>query len=434
MGEPRYTENDNNRRVERMKYVLIIGDGMADAPLVHLDGKTPLEALELDAFNRAAGCEFGRVRTVPPGMAPGSDTAILSIFGNDPASCYTGRSVLEAAGMGVPVPRECVSLRINLCSVEEADSKRIIRSHNGGGIHGKEAETLMRDLMRTDSPFAKKMKEAKLDIHATDTFRHIGVMDAGSVDLSTVRLTEPHNILDREIEAYLPQCPADSGKAKTMTDALRELMSISYDMLKAHPVNLARIGQGKLPANIVWPWGAATAMHLENFNQKYGMRGTVVSAVPLVWGIASLMGLKTPHVVGANGDLNTNYAGKVEEALKALEGGDDFAAVHIEAPDEMAHAGEMIHKMMAIQNVNDLVMRPILEALKTRGEDFRVLIMCDHPTLLTTRTHDAAPVPYAIYDSRNPAANPRKFCETEAMCCPLMEDGTKLLERLFIHA
>ncbi|MBN1777351.1 MAG: 2,3-bisphosphoglycerate-independent phosphoglycerate mutase [Clostridiales bacterium] len=415
-----------------MKYVLVIGDGMADAKLTQLDGKTPLEALKLDAFDRAAGCELGRVRTVPAGMAPGSDTAILSIFGNDPRTCYTGRSALEAAGMGIPVPSGSVSLRINLCSVEEKDRKFFILSHNGGGIHGRAAETLMRDLTALPSPFAFKMKEYKLGVHPTDTFRHVGVMEAGDFDLASLRLTEPHNILGREIGEYLPQCAADDTAARRMCKGLNELMEISYDVLKDHPINLARTEQGQLPANMIWPWGAATAMQLSNFTEKYHKTGTVVSAVPLVWGIASLAGLKTPRVKGANGELNTNYRGKVDAALNALDDGDDFAAVHIEAPDEMAHAGEMIRKMMAIQNVNDLAMRPILEELSKRGGDHRVLIMCDHPTLLTTRTHDASPVPYAIFDSRI-SAPPRKYSEAGAMDMPLLEDGSKLLERLFTH-
>ena len=181
---------------------------------------------------------------------------------------------------------------------------------------------------------------------------------------------------------------------------------------------------------MIWPWGAATAMELTSFEAKYRKRGSVVSAVPLVWGIATLGGLKTPRVKGANGELNTNYQGKVDAALQALDAGDDFAAVHIEAPDEMAHAGELNKKMTAIQNVNDLVMRPIVDALAARGGDYRVLIMPDHPTLLTTRTHDASPVPYAIFDSRKPAPS-RKYSEAGAMSYPLLEDGSRLLERLF---
>ena len=413
-----------------MKYVLVIGDGMADAKLAQLDNQTPLEALNLDAFDRAAGCEYGRVRTVPQGLAPGSDTAILSIFGNDPRTCYTGRSALEAAGMGIEVPLGGVSLRLNLCAIEETDGRRVILSHNGGGIHGQEAEALMRALTDAASPFAQKMREYRLDVYPTDTFRHIGILRAGDVNLAALRLTEPHNVLEQEIGAHLPHCTVEDAGAQAMADALKDLMEASYEVLKDHPVNRARIAQGQLPANMVWPWGAATAMRLESFTKKYKKTGSVVSAVPLVWGIASLGGLKTPRVEGANGDLDTNYQGKVDAALHALDLGDDFAAVHIEAPDEMAHAGELIKKMRAIQNVNDLVMRPLLQGLSQRGGDYRVLLMCDHPTLLTTRTHDGAPVPYAIFDSRKQAP-PRKYCEAEALRYPLLEDGSKLLERLF---
>ncbi|HPJ01419.1 MAG TPA: 2,3-bisphosphoglycerate-independent phosphoglycerate mutase [Candidatus Limiplasma sp.] len=413
-----------------MKYVLVIGDGMADAPVAQLDGKTPMEALTLDAFDRVAGGDYGRVRTVPEGLVPGSDTAILSIFGNDPRTCYTGRSVLEAAGMGITVPQGSVSLRVNLCAVEERYGRLVILSHNGGGIHGKDAETLMRDLTAAPSPFASRMSEIKLDIHITDTFRHIGVMQAGAVDLASVRLTEPHGILDHAIEGHYPACTGDHPAALAMCAGIADLMRLSYEALKDHPINVARREKGLLPANMVWPWGAATAMQLDSFTEKYHKTGSVISAVPLVWGIASLAGLKTPRVKGANGELDTNYQGKVDAVLHALDSGDDFAAVHIEAPDEMAHAGEMIKKMRAIQNVNDLVTRPLLEALDARGEDYRLLLMCDHPTLLTTRGHDGTPVPFAIYDSRRPGS-PRKYSESAAKTMPLLDDGSKLLERLF---
>ncbi len=414
-----------------MKYALVIGDGMADAPLSQLEGKTPLEALTLDAFDRAAGCEYGRVRTVPAGLAPGSDTAILSIFGNDPRAAYTGRSALEAAGMGISVPEGGVSFRLNLCAVRETGGERIMLSHNGGGVHGEEAEALMRALLEPGSPFAAAMQACRLSVYPTDTFRHIGVMEAPGVNLSALKLTEPHNILERKVLGYLPHTLARDPGADAMADALRELMEISFALLDRHPVNEARRQRGLLPANLLWPWGAATAMRLHNFTEKYGKTGSVVSAVPLVWGIAALGGLKTPRVQGANGDLDTNYQGKVDAALAALDGGDDFAAVHIEAPDEMAHAGDLGKKMQAIQNVNDRVLRPLLNGLAERGGEYRVLLMCDHPTLLTTRTHDAAPVPYAIYDSRKQAP-PRKYSETQALHYPLIEDGFTLLERLFL--
>lgn len=424
-----------------MKYVLVIGDGMADAPLGQLAGKTPLEALALNAFDRAAGCYRGRVLTVPHGMPPGSDTAILSIFGYAPQTYYTGRSVLEAAGMGVKLPKGGVSFRVNLCAVTPDDEgKLVIHSHNGGNIHGEEAVTLMNDLL-SDGEFAELMADAGLDVTVTDTFRHIGVMTTEAKDLDAVRLTEPHNVLEQVIEPHLPhmtRATEDKAAEKLCRD-IRALMLRSYEALKAHPINQRRVAAGKLPANMIWPWGAATAVELPSFKEKYGHDGVVISAVPLVWGIAGLAGLETPKVEGANGDLDTNYEGKAACALDALANGADFAAVHVEAPDEMSHAGDLAKKLEAIQNVEYRVVGPIIDRLTRRGEDFRLLVLSDHPTLLSTRTHDGHPVPYAIYDSRVvkralDAGKPAplyKFCEREMECEPVLMDGTDLIRLLF---
>ena len=425
-----------------MKYVLVIGDGMADTGLAELDGKTPLESLHLDAFDRVAGCACGRVRTVPIGLPAGSDTAILSIFGNDPRVCYTGRSVLEAAGMGVSLPDGGVSFRVNLCAVSpDATGALVIHSHNGGNIHGDEAITLMNDLLAAPA-FAAKMCKTGMTIHVTDTFRHIGVVVTDARELSLCKFTEPHNVLEQTIEQHLPRltAPCDDAPTRQLCENIKALMLMSYDVLKEHPINQRRVASGQLPANMIWPWGAATAMRLENFERKYGKRGSVISAVPLVWGIAALGGLKTPRVAGANGDLDTNYEGKANRALQALlDEGDDFAAVHVEAPDEMAHAGSLPKKLQAIQNINDRVVGPMLDALTTSGEDFRLLLLSDHPTLLTTRTHDGSPVPYAIYDSRVVAqavrdgkpAPSRKFSEAAFASEPLLEDGARLMDVLF---
>ena len=427
-----------------MKYVLVIGDGMADTGLKELDGRTPLEALDLPAFDRVAGCFCGHALTVPEGLAPGSDTAILSIFGNDPRVCYTGRSVLEAAGMGIALPENGISFRVNLCAVEDTPGGLVIHSHNGGNVHGAQAVTLMNDLI-TAPAFAAKLKDAGLTIHVTDTFRHIGVMVSKAKDLQAVKLTEPHNVLEQPVEPHLPKMAADTADeaARKLCADIRELMLLSYDTLKDHPVNRERAARGELPANMIWPWGAATAMKLDSFERKYGKRGTVVSAVPLVWGIAALGGLKTPRVEGANGDLDTNYEGMVERALQALlQEGDDFAAVHVEAPDEMAHAGSLERKMEAIRRVDARVVAPLLDRLTQSGEDFRLLLLSDHPTLLTTRTHDGSPVPYAVYDSRTvtaalAAGRPapvRKFDEKECAKGPYLAPGTRLMNVLFEQA
>lgn len=425
-----------------MKYVLVIGDGMADTKLPQLADKTPLEALALNAFDRVAGCFAARALTVPHGMPAGSDTAILSIFGYAPQRYYTGRSVLEAAGMGIPVPEGSISLRINLCAVLPGeDGEAIIHSHNGGGIHGKDVRTLMEALLANET-FAALAKSAGLSIIVTDTFRHIGVVRSSSQALNAMRLTEPHNVLMQPIAEYLPRMePAANDPAtQKLCEDIRALMLCSYQLLKEHPVNEKRIREGKLPANMIWPWGEATAMALPSFESLFEHRGSVVSAVPLVWGIASLAGLKTPRVTGANGELNTNYEGKADAAIQALLlGGDDFAAVHVEAPDEMAHAGDLAGKLEAIQNVEYRVVGRILEKLTQSGEDFRLLLISDHPTLLTTRMHDGSPVPFAIYDSRTvkaalAAGKPvptRKFSEEELACEPVLMDGTELMKLLF---
>lgn len=424
-----------------MKYVLVIGDGMADTKLPQLANHTPMEVLALNAFDRCAGCFAGRVLTVPHGMPAGSDTAILSIFGYAPQTYYTGRSVLEAAGMGVSLPEGAISFRVNLCAVTpDEEGRLVIHSHNGGNIHGIEATTLMNDLI-AHPDFAALLKESGLSITVTDTFRHVGLLESKATDLSAVRFTEPHNVLEQVIEPHLPHLEraTDDAAAVKMGEDIRRLMLLSYEILKDHPVNQQRVAENKLPATMIWPWGAATAVKLPSFREKYGHHGSVISAVPLVWGIASLAGLKTPKVEGANGDLDTNYEGKVACALEALENGDDFVAVHVEAPDEMAHAGDLGRKLEAIQNVEYRVVMPLLNQLMGKGEDFRLLLLPDHPTLLTTRTHDGSPVPYAIFDSRvvrkaiqaGKMPPTRKFCEEEMTCEPVLMDGTDLMKVLF---
>ena len=424
-----------------MKYILVIGDGMADTKLPHLANHTPMEVLALNSFDRVAGCFLGRALTVPRGLPAGSDTAILSIFGYAPQTYYTGRSVLEAAGMEVVLPEGAISFRVNLCAVTEVDNGvPVIRSHNGGSIHGEEATTLMNDLI-ANPKFAALMEQAGLSITVTDNFRHIGVMISEARELDAVKLTEPHNVLAQPILKHLPHMVRETqdAAARKMCRDIHAMMLTSYEILKDHPVNQKRIAAGQLPANMIWPWGAATAMHLPDFKETFGHHGSVISAVPLVWGIANLAGLKAPKVEGATGDLNTNYEGKVAAALDALASGDDFVAVHVEAPDEMAHAGDLAAKLEAIQNVEYRVVMPLLNQMMGRGEDFRLMLISDHPTFLTTRTHSGLPVPYAIFDSRtvrkalDEGKKPpvRKFSEEESAFESVLMDGTELMKRLF---
>jgi len=401
-----------------MKYILLIGDGMSDDPIAALGGRTPLEYLDLPHMGVLAGSEVGQCQTVPEGVAPGSDTAILNIFGNDPRVCYTGRSVLEAAGVGVFLKDGEVSLRANLCAVEEIGGELVIHSHNGGGVEGDEAENLMKDLI-ADPRFAAVAEQAGLTIHVSRTFRHIAVLSNVPAE-AVIRTTEPHNVLEQPVAQHYP--------TGDMSQEITRLMQVSYEVLKEHPINAARIARGKLPANMIWPWGAGRAMSLPDFREKYGHHGTVVSAVPLVWGIAGLMGLKVAQVEGATGELDTNYAGKVQAALDALKNGDDFAAIHVEAPDEMTHAGDLEKKLEAIRRLDQLVVKPLLEQLPALG-DFRLLMLSDHKTLMSTRTHDGQPVPFALYDSRHPGT-PARLDEATAAKGVWVAEGRDIMARL----
>lgn len=399
-----------------MKYLLIIGDGMADTKLDALNQKTPLESLSLPAFNVLAGGEMGVVRTVPEGLPAGSDTAILNIFGYDPRLYYTGRSVLEAAGVGVFLQEGEASFRLNLCAVKEG----VILSHNGGGVEGDEAQGLMEALLK-DARFQAAASKLGLRVKVSRTFRHIGVINAQGD--AAFELTEPHNILMQEIAGFMPR--------GALCKELSEVMRVSFEVLDAHEINAARRARGDLPANMVWPWGAARAAKLPKFEDKYHHAGVVVSAVPLVWGIAGLGGLRAPKVAGATGDLDTNYEGKVDAALSALKEGADFAAIHVEAPDEMAHAGDLERKLEAIRRLDTRVVARVLEKLPDVDKDFRILLLSDHPTFLTTRTHDGSPVPYAIYDSRTHGA-PCKFSENAARGTGVsLANGDMLMPRLF---
>lgn len=424
-----------------MKYVIVIGDGMADTHLPQLANKTPMEALALNSFDRCAGCYCGRVLTVPRGLPAGSDTAILSIFGYPPKTHYTGRSALEAAGLNVELPQGSVGFCASLCSVlPDENGELVLHSYNGGGICGDEAITLMNDLI-ADARFAALMQEAGLSITVTDTFRHLGVMKTEAIDLAAVKLIEPHHALLKAVAPHLPQLERDTGDAaaRKMGEDVKKLMLLSCDILRDHPVNQKRVAEGRLPANMLWLWGAATAVELPSFREKYGHSGTVVSASPLVWGIARLAGLKAAHVEGANGDIDTNYEGKVQCALDALAAGDDFAVVHVQAPDEMAHDNDLGRKLEAIQNVEYRVVMPLINQLMGRGEDFRLLLLSDHATFLNTRMHSGHPVPWAIFDSRvvrkaiQDGKKPpvRKFCEDNMLFEPVLMEGADLIKVLF---
>ena len=400
-----------------MKYVVVIGDGMADFPLESLGGRTPLEYLPLKSFETIGGGRLGRLRSCPAQLSPGSDVAFLTLLGNDAAEVYSGRSPLEAAGMGVMLAPGEVAFRMNLVALGDGPSGPVMLSHNGGGVEGEDALILAK-AVAGDPEFEKIGAERGLTIHATDTFRHIAVARGRAADFL---LTPPHDIAGQAVAPYLPGGPGGAW--------LGRLQAAASAAIENHPVNLAREKAGLKKANSAWFWGAGEACRLPDFTRKYGVTGTVVSAVPLVKGIAKLNHLKAPEVPGATGLLNTNYENKVAFALEALASGDDFALVHIEAPDEMSHDGSLENKLEAIRRVDGRVVKPLLEKLPALG-DFRLLLMPDHFTLLSTRTHDGTPIPFALYDSRVPSS-PKPFTEKAAEGADVLETGDALLKLLF---
>ena len=405
-----------------MKTILIIGDGMADFPIPSLGDETPLFVAKkplIDAL--AMRGVVGRARTVPDGVPAGSDTAILSIFGYDPRAVYTGRSPLEAAGSGAHMEAGNLSFRCNLCAVsaQGADfAAQTMISHSGGAIEGHDALTLMGDLL-ADPGFARKIAGYGMVFTLNPSYRHIAVLKSGSDQLVT---TPPHDILTRHIAGYLP-----SGDGDAM---LRDIMAHSYAYLNAHPLNIARVQAGKPAANLLWFWGQGGAVSLNSFVEKYGRTGDVITAVPLVAGIAELAGLAHTPVEGATGEIDTNYLGKVQAVLDALKR-HDFAAIHIEAPDECGHAGDAALKVRAIELLDSEVFAPLLAGLDQIKTRYRILFVSDHYTPVATRTHDGTPVPFLLYDSGVDTGRCLPYSEKSAELGGLMEDGTQLMPLLF---
>ena len=408
-----------------MKYILLIGDGMADNPVPALENRTPLEAAEkpfIDAL--AAKAQLGSVLNVPRGLPPGSDTAILSIFGCDPKVYFTGRSPLEAAGCGVEVKPGEISYRCNMVALEDSNvpfDEKHIASHSAGGIDGETSMTLIRWLC-AQPDFAAAMAECGLRIEATPSFRHIAVQTGGSTE--GMLAAPPHDHLGEVIGPLVMH-----GSENAM--ALRKLMVMANELLQNHPLNEQRRAAGKLPANGIWIWAEGTAVQLPDFEARYGHTGSVISAVPLVHGIGALCGLKPVTVEGATGEVDTNYAGKLEAAFDCLSTDDGFLCLHIEAPDEATHNGHLEEKLLAIRQLDDLVAKPLVTWLQEKGMEFRLLMLSDHKTLMATRGHDGDPVPYMIYDSRVDTGLGLGYTEANGLKGPYVEAGTQLMDILF---
>ena len=409
-----------------MKYILVIGDGMADNPLEALGGKTPLEYVNIPVIDAlAAKGRVGTAQTIPAGQPAGSDTAFLTIFGCDPRVYNKGRAPLEAAATGIPVQPGSAAYRCNMVALEDADlpfAARKILSHSGGDVEGSESIALVETLL-SDARFRERAEAAGLTVYPSPSFRHIAVQ-AGA-DLAGFRAAPPHDHLGSVIGPILP-----TGGAAA--DTLRGLMELAHEILDQHPINEARRARGQLPANGIWFWAEGTAVALPQFSDLFGKSGGVISAVPLCHGIAALTGLLPITVEGATGKLHTNYEGKVEAAVKSLGENGDFVTIHVEAPDECTHNGDLAGKLQAIEWLDSRVMQYLLQCLAEAGiDEYRILFLSDHKTLMETRGHDGGAVPFLLYDSRVAGERGQAYTETDAAKGEYLPDGTKLLALLF---
>lgn len=397
-----------------MKYIIVLSDGMAGRPLEELSGKTTLEAADTPNFDRLAEkAEIGLASMVPEGMAPGSDTANLSVMGYDPKIYYTGRSPLEALSIGVDMAADDVSFRCNLVTLTEdggAYEEQKIIDHSSSEISTEDSTVLLEALK-------EGLKREGYEFYAGTSYRHLLIWKHGEV----LELTAPHDILTKTVGEYLPKDPV-----------LLDMMKKSYEILKDHPINVERKKQGLNPANSAWFWGAGTRPALASFEEKTGKKGVMISAVDLLKGIAVGADMDRIIVEGANGGLHTNYEGKADAAIHALlEDGYDFAYVHVEAPDEMGHMGSMTDKITAIENVDGRVVARITEAMDQSGEDYRLMILPDHPTPICVRTHTSEPIPYLIYDSRKAIDGIHTYNEKEAAkSTRIWKDGYRLIDHL----
>ena len=380
-----------------MKYIIVLGDGMADEPLEQLGGKTPLAYAKtpwMDEISKKS--EIGLAKTIPDGMKPGSDTANLAVLGYNPKQYYTGRSPLEALSIGVDMEEKDIAIRCNLVTVSDDSlpyEEKTIVDHSSSEISTEDAAVLLdavRDVLEDDV----------YRFYLGTSYRHCTIWKEGDV----VELTPPHDILGKVIGEYLPD-----------DEILREKMKRSYDILNHHPLNEERARKGLNKANSIWFWGAGTKPALDPFEGKFGKKGAMISAVDLLKGIAVGAAMTNIEVEGADGTLETNYEGKASAAVKAvMENGSDFVYIHVEAPDEMGHQGSVERKVKAIEYLDGRVIGPVYEQMKKSGEDFRLLVMPDHPTPIRTRTHSSDPVPYMRYDSAAEQDHEWDYNEKEA--------------------
>ena len=395
-----------------MKYIVVLGDGMSDEPIEALGGKTPLEYANTPTMDAlASGGEMGMVQNVPAGMSPGSEIANLSVMGYDPLTDFTGRSPLEALSVGVQMEPDDVIFRCNVVTLSEEEpyAEKTILDHSSGEISTLDADILM-DAIR------EAFNDETFQFYTGTSYRHIMVWKHGRVS----QLEPPHDHLTRTIGPWLPK-----------EEVLRSFMERSFEILNNHPLNLQRAAEGKNKANSLWYWGAGTKPSLQNFTEKTGLRGAMVSAVDLLKGIAVGADMTIYQVEGATGSIDTNWEGKAQAAIDALlKDHHDFVYIHVEAPDEMAHQGLTEEKVKSIEYLDSRIIAPVKAALEEAGEDYRILLLPDHPNLLRLRTHVGEPVPYVLFDSTRQQKKVARYGETEARATGIFEpQGHKLMAR-----
>lgn len=398
-----------------MKYVIFLCDGMADYPVDALNGKTPLDVAKNPNMNELAKRgEMGLVKTVAEHLSPGSDVANLSVMGYDPDVYYTGRSPLEALSIGVDLGDCDVTFRANVVTLsdEENYEDKTMVDYSSGEITTREAHELINYLK-------ENMTYPNIELHGGTSYRHLVVWDGGSTN---VKLTPPHDISDRKVTEYLPK-----GEG---ADTLLDMMKRSYELLKNHPINQDRIARGLNPATSLWIWGEGTKPMLSSFSDKFGLSGTMISAVDLLKGIGRGAKMDVLEVEGATGNIDTNFDGKASACIDAFKNGTDFVYIHMEAPDECGHHGDIDGKIRSIELIDEKVIKPVVDYLKSTGEDFRVLITPDHPTPIALKTHVRDAIPYVIYDSRRDTGLCLDYTEKSAKSTGVfIEPGHKLIEK-----
>lgn len=378
-----------------MKYLILLCDGMSDLPLEALGNRTPLEAASAPTMDLLAQLGYtGMVKTVPDSLAPGSDTANMSVMGYDPELYYTGRSPIEAISMGIDLEQGDVAFRTNLVTLsdDEPYEEKTMLDYSSDEISTEEAAEIIKSVNQA-------FESDGIKFYAGKSYRHCMVWKNASANGS---LTPPHDILTQKIKSFLPK--------ESHYEIIKSMMKKSFDLLKNHPINKAREEKGLKPANSIWIWGQGTKPALPKLTEKYGLKGSVITAVDLIFGLGICAGLDVIEVVGATGNIHTNFDGKAQAAIKEFDRGQDYIYLHVEAPDECGHRNELENKVLSIELIDEKILKPVYEYLSGKkaetGEDFRILITPDHPTPISLRTHTNDPVPFIIYSSDATLVNP----------------------------